>query len=314
MANRRQEMTPPIPAPSPYGLLTVASELPGTSHWELGTTWQEICPEGSRTYDQCLDPDAADSDSPPTSGVPKPEFEAVHLRGAAPFTVYTRFNCPAVGFGEDGLQDLTERALNRVSSFQVEQAFATGTASGDQVVFPFLQSDTQQTEDIYPGDDAVILAQAADVLTTDLVDPVEAIGRVEGALAECYKAQGVIHVPTGLLASLVAFEVATLRNGRYVSPAGHLYAVGDGYPGAAPDGTETEGQVNIYGTGQVWYHRSGVRSFPLDETLDRTQNSVLTLAERTYLVGYECCLFTIPVTLGGVVSGAFDAFGELAIE
>lgn len=310
MANRRSVMEPPGFTPSPYGLLAVASELPGPDKWQRGTTWTEICPSGNTTYDQCLDPDVADSDSPPTSGLQKPEIESVHLRAATPCTVYARFDCPAVGYGEQGVQDLAERALTRVTPWQVEHAFATGEAAGDPVVHPHLQSDTEVTEDIYPGDGRVVLSPSARQLTATALDPVEAFGRVEDQLSGCYKGVGVIHVQSGLAASLKAQNLIELRNGRYVSPAGHLVAVGAGYPGDAPDGTSSMGVSWIYGTGQVWYHRSDVLSIqPIEETLDRQQNSVESLAERIYVVGFECCLVAAPVTLGGVEAGAFDAAG-----
>lgn len=306
MARARKEMTPPAVSPSPYGLLTVASELPGPEKWSFnGTSWRETCPEGARTYDECTV--LEEGDSPPTTGLPKTQIEAVHLRAATVFWLYAQFDCPAVGFSDDGVRDLAERTLNRVTPFQVEQAFATGQAAGDQVVHPHLQSSLVVAEDIYSGDGRVVLSQAAENLTAATVDPVEAMGLLEGALAECYKGLGVIHVPTTLLASLVAFRQVTLRNGRYVSPAGHLVAVGDGYPGDAPDGTTPTDALYMYATGQVWYHRGEVQSFPLEQTLDRDNNSVDAIAERPYLIGYECCLFAAEVTTGGVESGSADS-------
>src|SRR5690606_40833919 len=64
----------------------------------MGVTWQSHCPDADGTYDPCLtetrslespEETASVTTEPPTKA-PTAEF---FLRGATPFTVYTRFDC-----------------------------------------------------------------------------------------------------------------------------------------------------------------------------------------------------------------------------
>lgn len=295
MASGRQEATVPGFTPSAYGLLQMAQDMTSEAPegWENGINYRTLCPEGGRTYSAC--PPSSDVPQSDT-GIPKLTVDQLDLRGATPVTVYERFDCAPVGWAEDGLQDLAERALGRISSYQVELGFATGTAgpANDQVVHPHLQSNTDVTEDIYENDGAILLSEAATVLGPGAaVDPVQAFVNLEAALAQCYKGEGYIHVPAGYGSALVAADLIRLVSGRWRSANNHTVVLGDGYPGDAPDGTDpaNPGEAWFYATGQVWYYKSGVRSFTLEQTLDRARNTVHALAERTYLVAYECCLF-----------------------
>jgi hypothetical protein len=40
------------------------------------------------------------------------------------------------------------------------------------------------------------------------------------------------------------------------------------------------------------------------EALDRARNDVVLVAERTYVIGWDCCHFAVPVRLGGIPTGA----------
>lgn len=293
----RQEVTPPGFTPSQYGLLSMAQDATASApdRWERGVNWREVCPDGGRTYPSC--PTSVSGESM-VQGVPKVVVDDVVLRGATPFSVYERISCSPVGWAEDGLQRLAERALNRVSSFQAERAFATGTAGAesfeDDVVHPHLQSNA-----VLVDDDGTILDQQATVVDAAARTPAQAFVNLEGALAECYKGDGMIHVPAGFGSVLLENDLIRLVSGRWRSSNNHTVVLGDGYPGDAPDGTDPGlGEAYFYATGQVWYYRSEVRSFPLDQTLDREDNTVHALAERTYLVAYECCLFAQLVTIG----------------
>jgi hypothetical protein len=67
----------------------------------------------------------------------------------------------------------------------------------------------------------------------------------------------------------------------------------------------------IYGTGPVFGYR-GMEPGPdgqltdqydIRDWLDRSENTMKVIAERTYLLGYDCCLFAVAVSLGGIVTG-----------
>ena len=53
----------------------------------------------------------------------------------------------------------------------------------------------------------------------------------------------------------------------------------------------------IYATPPVFGYRSDVRTFERETTLDRSVNTVKAVAERNYLLGYDCCLVAVPVSL-----------------
>jgi hypothetical protein len=53
----------------------------------------------------------------------------------------------------------------------------------------------------------------------------------------------------------------------------------------------------MYMTPPIFGYRSDVRTFPRVETMDRSVNTVFAIAERNYLLGYDCCLHAVPVAL-----------------
>jgi hypothetical protein len=75
--------------------------------------------------------------------------------------------------------------------------------------------------------------------------------------------------------------------------------VGSGYTGSSPAGVAAvAGTSWIYATGAVFAYRGNVRPTRLSESFDRAENTVHMLAERTYVIAYECCLLATLVTLG----------------
>ena len=48
-------------------------------------------------------------------------------------------------------------------------------------------------------------------------------------------------------------------------------------------------------TPPIFAYRTNPRVFSRETTLDRTVNTVEAIAERTYLLGFDCCLFGIAV-------------------
>jgi hypothetical protein len=282
----------PVPVPRPGGLLDVAVAPPeqGDAHWEQGVTYQGDCPTGATTYDECI-AQLAGGGAPPAQPAKADNVDRP-LRGATPFTVYARYDCSPVG--DPDLERRAAAALGRVESWWAERAFWTGLAGAQTTVFPHLAANAQVL------DQGRLLQSPASAVSGGPYDPAEALGLLEQALADCYRAQGVIHAPLVALASLQANNLVERRGASLVTAAGNLVAVGAGYPGTSPAGVApAAGSSWLYATGQVFAYRSPVRDLgQVPGSLDRAENTVAALAERTFVLGWDCCHHAVPVSLG----------------
>lgn len=289
MAARQLVDLPAVFTPLPYGLWDTVQHPAATGpHWQQGITWVERCPVGDTTYDECTSVTG-------TGAPPAPPAKTANVeqgsRGATPFTVYAEFECSPVGVAD--AETVASDALDRVEQQQVEAAFWTGVAGGQDVVFPHLAADTEVL------DGEVVLQTVASPVVTGGGDVAQALGALEQELADCYSGQGLIHVPRSALPTLAAWNLATVVDGRLVTPAGNLIVAGTGYTGSAPDGTAAaDGTAWIYATGAAWGYRSDPYVSRLRDSLDRTSNTIRMLAERTYLIGFECCHLAAHITLG----------------
>lgn len=267
---------------------SVQTPSPDGVHWQQGVTWVERCPTGDTTYDECLA--VTGTGAPPEPPAKTPNVEQTY-RGATPVTVIAEFECTPIGVGE--AQNVAQDALARVEQHQLENAFWTGLAADQSVVFPHLGADAE----VIDGD--VVLQPVASPAVTG-ADAAHALGALEQELASCYKGQGLIHVPREALPTLAAWNLVRPGDGgRLVTPNGNLIVAGGGYPGTAPDGTApADGTTWIYATGAAFGYRSGVYFTQVNESLDRTTNTLRMQAERTYLIGFECCLLAAHIVLG----------------
>jgi len=289
MAARQLVDLPAAFTPLPYGLWdTVQHPAADGPHWQNGITWIERCPAGDTTYDECLS--VTGTGSPPEPPAKTANVEQ-SFRGALPITVYAEFECSPVGIAE--AESIASDALARVEQTQVETAFWTGGAGGHAVVFPHLSADAE----VLDGD--VVLQPVATPVVTG-ADVAHALGVLEQELADCYKGQGLIHVPRSVLPTLAAWNLTRLDDdGRLVTLAGNLVVAGTGYTGSGPDGSAAaDGTAWIYATGAAWGYRSDPYVSRLRDSLDRTSNTIRMLAERTYLISYECCLLAAHIVLG----------------
>ena len=288
MAGARQIVDPPAFTALPYGLWDTIQHPALPPHWQQGITWIERCPTGDTTYDECLA--VTGTGAPPAPAAKTGNVEQT-TRGATPFTVYAEFECSPVGLTDAAT--VAEDALARVEQQQVEAAFWTGTAGGQTLVFPHLAADAEVLDA-----QGIVLQTAASPVVTG-ADVAHALGELEAQLAGCYAGQGIIHVPRQALPTLAAWGLVTERDGRLFTSAGNLVAVGGGYPGTAPDGTTpAAGTVWIYATGAAFGYRSDVSFTNVRDSLDRSANTLSMIAERTYVLAFECCLLATHITLG----------------
>lgn len=298
MPGPRQLVAPPPFVDRNYGLLSVVQarydEL-GDQHWRNGVTFQNLCGLGGSTFDDfCV------------TGVPAAKAANVTtpVQGATPFTAFAEVECSPVGYSREEERSRAIDALTRNESWQVERAFLSGRASTtNNIVYPHLAASATVLDN---GTIPTITLQCATTMVTGsvILDVVEGIGRLEAAFANCSNGQGVIHVPTILAEHLFRQGIARIEGAQVRSQLGNLFAIGAGYDGRGPDGTYINNAVWVYITGPVFAYRSGLETFAFRESFDRANNTLKTIVERTYVLGFDCCcLFAIPISVGGIVTG-----------
>lgn len=302
MAGPRQLVDAPTFSPSPYGLLSVV-QTPANSgaHWQNGVTWTSFCPnEAQATYDECIA--VTGSGGPPTEPSVKSPNVEMSLRGATPFTPYVRFDCATVG-NESAIETARD-ALARTEGLQVERSFWTGVVDGHVSAFPHLAANTEVDD----SQGVLLQTVATPAVTGGPFDIAEGLGLLEQALADCFGGVGVIHMPVKLVPTLDALGLLRVVNARNVGSGqfdrqlqtlnGNLVAAGAGYPGTSPSGAAaTDTTTWIYATGPVFMRRSDVRVMPATSAINRETNNIEMIAERTYVLGFDCCHAAIQVNL-----------------
>jgi len=259
-------------------------------HWQMGITWEDVCGGTGVVLDPCT------TSAPGVTGVAtKQATTSRSFWGATPFTVYAEVDCAPIDFYENR-EALMTQALNRFESFQVERTFWTGLApernnSGGVAngVFPHLAANAAVIEqNIGPE---VTLQQAATVPTGVALNVTDALGALEQALANCLNGTGIIHVPQALAPTMAL--LLQRQGNRLYTPNGNIVAIGAGYPGTSPAGaTPALGTAWMYATGPVVAYRDApnIRLMDGAAPVDRTVNNVKAIIERTYVLGYDCCL------------------------
>lgn len=305
MAGPRLYVPPSSYTPLPYGLLSVVQARfdEVNPHWQTGITWQPLCGIAAATYDECLAVTGTGAPPPPSSKTATATWTA---RGATPFTVYSQFDCSPAVFAEQS-QQLGSESLARTEAWRLEYAFWTGVADTNTTVFPHLAADTQVV------DSEGILLQTASAAVTGVVDVVEGLATVEKALADCLPGVGVVHIPRQLVPAFSAQGLLVKSGVTLRTWNGNLVAAGAGYPGTAPDGSDpAAGTSWIYGTGPVFIYRSDVQVMPIYSIVNRSTDDVAAIAERTYVLGFDCCHVAALVTTGGEPAGEPSSPGPAA--
>lgn len=291
--------------PLPFGLLTSTLDVrtPGDVHWQNGISYETLCAEGARTYDECLVVTGA-ANAPPPPPPSKTPTASMARRGATPFTVYTEVDCSAPGFWERSTE-MVGNSLTQSEQWQVEYAFWTGLAAGQTVVFPHLAANATLFDDV-----GFQLQTAATTVSGSAVfDLVEGVGLLEAAMADCYDGVPVLHVPRALLPAF-ALNMLLIREGpAYRTPGGSRVVFGAGYRGTGPDGSAGPASDWIYATGALMIYRSAATVMPDRSTLDRAENTVRAIAERTYVLAWDCCHYAVNISTGGVSGGVSQGAG-----
>ena len=295
MVYARQVVDPPSSAPYPYGLLNAVDWRPnGDPHVFQGIQWNSMCPaDANTTVDPCFTGGGVTAKS-------KQTFQ--YLRGATPFTVYTEVDCSPPGFW-DSADDKIAQAMAMAEGPEVETVLWTGSVAGTgNGQYPHLAANATVTDSSVLA--PVTLQTATGTVTgSTILDVVEGLGRLEAALLACAKGTGFIHVTPVVLELMAAWRLVELRGGQLYTMAGNRVVVGAGYTGSAPDGTSAVGSQWMYATGPLFGYRSAVRTFDKATGLDRNVNTLKLIVERTYVVAYDCCIYGVAVSTGGIITG-----------
>lgn len=239
---------------NPFGLFSVlALRDEGAGRWQNGAQWdQEACDNlGLIGQNDCEDTPGLPKQLP-KKGVPQGQAKA--------FTVYGWFNCTPMGRTIAESQALADRHLMVREQTAVEAALWSGSA------------------EIVPNFNAANGFEAAENVGS-FTDPEDALAAVEVALG-LYGAQGVIHMGRGIATKLKRHLES--RGGVMYTRIGTPVVVGGGY-----------GNDKIVGTGPLFGYRSDIftSSNRPGDLLDRSNNDLYAIAERTYLVGFDTCGF-----------------------
>ncbi|MBP2703519.1 hypothetical protein JOL79_06865 [Microbispora sp. RL4-1S] len=273
-------VSPPTVEPYGYGLFSVAQFPVETDrHWRCGVEWEPYACDPARTI-------ADDCHLPP---VEKVLDDGVPLVSASAFTVYGSYLCRTVGRTEQQILDRVRQAVRLGEQRAVEHAFWTGELGNT----PRLADPGAVI--LNPG--GVIPADAGDALS-----PVAGLAALESYLRESYGGTGVIHAPAGAVPVLAQAQqfcgtcTAPLRTW-----LGTPVAAGGGYVvNTGPDGNPAPaGTAWLYGTGPVAIRRGEVFINPdsIGQALNRTTNEVAILAEREYVVGFDCLLAAVLISI-----------------
>lgn len=303
MATPYQLVRPNNPfVPLPYGLASVINWQVSPDRFEAGIQWESVCATGSVTISPCIT-------GAPVLDPPAKSMTWDHtVRGARPFTLFSEIDCSPVGWSWDQALADSMQGFSMGEGFQLERVFQTGGVPGmpSGIIMPNLTTSGPVIDTTFLPN--VLLQPAAVVVSGAGVDVVEGLGIVEKQLGYCYQGgQGVIHVPLRLASALQAQYELVNRNGILYTESGNRIAIGAGYEEAfGPGGvTAPAGYGWMWATGPVFGWRSPIRQVGTDpaQVLNRAENTMMMITERTVVIGWDCCLVAVLVSLGGEPAG-----------
>jgi len=272
----------PVARPSRYGLFSVAQ--PGDTsdgHWQAGLEFEDALCAGIRsTLLHCGEPSPE-----PAAKVPDP---GPIYRSLDPFTLIGSYDCSTGGRRAGDAFDIATRRLLAREEQGVEEIFWTGITIDGTLSSSLATGDTDNTVTV------------TDVTGGTTLDPVTALDVLEEAMGTCVPGQGVIHVPLRAASTLASQFLVVPEGDTVHTHTGNLVAFGTGYPGTGPDNASVaDGEAWLFGTGQVMVWKSDTFLTPPDvaAAVDRTVNDLTVFAERTYAVGFSCCLFAVRMFL-----------------
>lgn len=274
----------PKNSPNRYGLLTVADPVtPQDGHWVGGITWDDdLCSSIHSSTEYC---------PIPVTGIPPRIMDRDFQSCCAdPFIIYASYDCPPIGKLAGDAFTTAEKRLSVREEREVERTFWTGIAEDGNQINPSLAFGNSEC-----GSVPIDLTGSGGP-----VGVVASMGVLESALGECAPGTGVIHANFGLASFLASSFLINQKDDQWYTVTGQRLAIGSGYPGTGPNNSASDpGTTWLFATGPIVIYRSEVFLTPerFKEAMDAKLNSVQVYAQRTYAVGWSCCLFAIQVAL-----------------
>lgn len=201
---------------------------------------------------------------------PEKEFaEGLDYQEAEPYWVYASRQCGTVGTTPAEMESSVRR---RLASGEQQTVEAQLWGGGALVTGPQLTTAVGVTTVVptAPGSGAAIAA-------------------LEEAFYDAYGYVGTIHINTRAYANLT-YGGLTVRNGATLNtPIGSVWSIGSGYGITGPLAVAPDaGNVWAFMTPPVLVRRSEVLVPSVRQTMDRTANQYLALAERVYAHAWAC--------------------------
>lgn len=203
-----------------------------------------------------------------------------------PFIVFATMQCGSVGYTFEEERALILERLKGVEQAVVEEVFSTSTFG--------------QGPGLVTADGITTVTGAGDTVV-DVLSELER-ARYCGFTGNTtqYGPPGILHVAIPVFNELKSQHVIEFDGTRWRTPIGTVVSTGcyanNDPAGAAP----ADGVFWMYLTGQTTIWRtpdSAVQIAPVEGSLDRATNQYMMLAEREYVVTYECGGFAKAVTL-----------------
>lgn len=249
----------------PYGLFSALVPREGADvHWQNGVEWETLTCEGLSAFgDIDCDPGEIVGDFPKDLD---PENAGNVIGDASPFTVYGTFVCAPVGFTPERAQERATARLQAREEAKVEREIWTGELG------------------------STALTEGVDVLSLTAVDPLYGIALLEEWLGEVWGSQGLIHAGRAAAAVITKRARVTATGARLLTPLGTQVIAGSGYPRTAT-GTTDDGEAWMIASPPLFGYRSEVitSSNRAGDLLDRSDNTLTAIAERTWLAGWDPC-------------------------
>lgn len=290
---------PELFAPGEYGLSSAVNWVTSGERWAGGIQFDADCTEVAVTIMECI------------SGTPTPipsKFATWnHLtRGARSFDIYDRVDCsPADGTWYEVAQTKALRALTNSGPTQLERTFWTGAVGVTGGAGPRNYPNLTSIGPIYDSTNRILLQPSSTIISGAPLDVVEGLGALEEALGNCYDGAGVIHVPVRVGVELCARYLVYKQGDKLYTWLGNQVVIGRGYPSNfGPNGSVPPvGSTWMFATSPIFGFKGQPRTFQPRDSLDRSVNTLLMIAEQKFLLGWTCCLAGVLVTTGGEQAG-----------
>jgi hypothetical protein len=121
------------------------------------------------------------------------------------------------------------------------------------------------------------------------------LGLAEQSISEIYEAQGVLHM--NRMTAMACAPYLKVEGGRMMTALGTPVVVGGGYRSAGATATDLG---YIYATGPLVMYRGDIDT--RQNAVNKAINSVSIIAQRDYVIGWDCVALSVAVNLCNVCS------------